>query len=737
MHKLLLQQLKRLDIEHTQPVTTTKFAQLMERVSYTYEEDAKTISLMQNAQKVSSEEMQELYNALRKENQQHLNVLIANIPDLMFLIDISGQYREVYAEKKEHLLKYPKEILLKSTIADIFEPSLSTKIMGMITNSIQYNRANIIEFDTTINKKRHYFEVRAIPSGLQGEYKDTAILISRDISERKEQDRTRHLISTIFNEATEGIIIANDEGRIVELNQSAEDILSIKKETLLQSSLHTLYSLILSTKRFTINKAILYKGKWQGEIDIKQKDNKTLHALITIDAIKKTDTSVESIVIMLTDISKIQESRKHMEHLASHDTLTGLPNRALLFQNFRHILKTTQKGMVVFIDIDYFKTYNDTYGHQVGDKILVSVATTLRKVCREEDIVSRLSGDEFFLVFPHIHTQKERDAIIHKIEKLFQAPINVEHHALDTTLSIGIAHYPEDGTSPEALINATDKAMYEVKKKGRNGVVTYTKDLTIAENEYINIYNLIKQSLSSDLFTLVYQPQYYFTSGKICGIEALLRCEDTYLKNIPIMKIITIAEETGLIHKITEYVFTQVCSQIILWNDANIKVPHIAVNLSRKELSQENLFHTIHNIVTTHAIDPKELTLEITESAFLENSLSVKRNLIAFEKEGYTFALDDYGTGFSSLSSIKTFQFTTLKIDKSFIENIARSGDDKVIVSTTIDMAHKLGLDVISEGVETQEQSDILKSYGCDIAQGYAYSKPLDEKELEGLLRKE
>jgi len=737
MHRLLLHQLKRLDIDDTQDVARTKFTQLMERISHTYEEDTRTISLMQNAQKVSSEEMQELYNTLRKENQAHLNLLIANIPDLMFLMDVNGQYKEVYAENKEHLLKYPKEILLKSKISDIFEPSLSSEIMDMIRNSIQNDKPNIMEFHTLINQKRHYFEMRAIPSGLTSEYKDTVILISRDISDRKEQDRTKQLIGTIFSEATEGIIIANEEGRIIECNPSARSILAVKKEELLDTNLNFLYDLILSTKQYTINKAMLTKGKWQGEIDIKQKDDKTLHTLITIDTVKRSDASIESIVIMLTDISKIHESRQHMEYLASHDSLTGLPNRSLLFQNFKRVLKTTQRGMVLFIDVDYFKTYNDTYGHQAGDKILVFVATTLRKVCREQDIVSRLSGDEFFLVFPHIHTEKERDAILHKIQKLLQTSIYISHHALQITLSIGVAHYPKDGNTTETLINATDKAMYQVKKNGKNGVVVYTEALSVLENEYTKIFNLIKNAIASNLFTVAYQPQYSFDTGNICGIEALLRCEHPNLKDIPIIKIITIAEETGFIHKITEYVFTQVCLQLQLWKNEHIKVPHIAVNLSRKELSQESLFDTIHNIATGYAVHPKELTLEITESAFLENSLTVKRNLMAFENAGYTFSLDDYGTGFSSLSSIKTFRFTTLKIDKSFIDDIHQNENDKVIVSTTIDMAHKLGLDVIAEGVETKEQSDILVSYGCDMVQGYKYSKPISAKKVEVLLRED
>ena len=431
-------------------------------------------------------------------------------------------------------------------------------------------------------------------------------------------------------------------------------------------------------------------------------------------------------------------TKYNMEYLASYDSLTNVPNRSLLFKQLKQSISSMERknsqGMLLFIDIDHFKEFNDNYGHHVSDQVLQSVAKQITSACREEDIVGRLSGDEFLLISEDVNDQNAINTIIHKVQDIFKNPQNISNLLLDVTVSIGIVFYPKNGHTSETLINAADQAMYSVKKSGRNSYAFYSKQMSDMANEYFFIQNALKDAIRSENFTLVYQPQYSLENHTITGIEVLLRCSHSRINDIPIERLISIAEETGIINKISYIVLNMVCSQLYKWELLGLHVPPLAVNLSRKELHAKDLIVTIHNALSQYNLDPNTIELEITESAFLHESDIVVENITRLQKLGYTFALDDYGTGFSSLSNIKTFHFDKLKIDKSFIDNLPIEKDDQVIVSATISMAKELGLTVIAEGVETENQVKILKSFGCDIVQGYFYSRPLSKEGMERLL---
>jgi diguanylate cyclase (GGDEF)-like protein len=395
-----------------------------------------------------------------------------------------------------------------------------------------------------------------------------------------------------------------------------------------------------------------------------------------------------------------------------------------------------ENGMLLFIDIDHFKEFNDSYGHQVGDKVLLSVAKQITSICRKEDILGRLSGDEFLLISEDVNDQHAVDKIIEKIQKIFKKPQQIDNLSLHISISMGVALYPKNGNTPEALINAADQAMYSVKKQGRNNYAFYSQEMSDIANEYFFILRALKDAINSENFILVYQPQFSLQTNKLIGLEVLLRCCHSRIKDIPISRLISIAEETGLITKISQLVLNMICEQVYEWKLLKLNIPKVAVNLSRKELGEENLLITIHTALSRYKIDPSEIELEITESALLHENMTVKENIIRLQKLGHTFSIDDYGTGFSSLSNIKTFHFDKLKIDKSFIDNLLTDKDDQVIVSATISMAQQLGLKVIAEGVEVQAQADMLKDFGCDIVQGFLYSKPLIKEDMEKLLRK-
>ena len=741
MHRLLQRQLKRLAIDSQETsIDKKRFNQLIKLISETYKEDDATIELMQNAQEVSSEEMQELYANQKEENRRHLDAIIAGIPDLMFLVDTEGNYLEVYAENKEHLLASSKEDLLKTSIPKVFDKAISDRLLDLIHNTIKTNTLQSMEFELDLPDETHYFEVRAISTRLKKNSKDTVVIISRDISERKKQEADARLIKTVFQEATEGIIIENKERNVIHANDAVERILGIPVQELIGQHSDYLSSMIPKKTRDEIYQAMTTRGVWQGEVKISPPNSKKIYCWLTLDAIMNDKNELNNIVIMITDISEIHHSRDKMEYLASYDTLTDLPNRSLLFKQLKKSIATMKRrktnGMLLFIDIDHFKEFNDSYGHQVGDKVLLSVAKQITSICRKEDILGRLSGDEFLLISEDVKDQQAIDKIIEKIQKIFKKPQQIDNLSLHISISMGVALYPENGKTPEALINAADQAMYAVKKQGRNNYAFYSQEMSDLANEYFFILRALKDAINSENFILAYQPQFSLKDNKLIGIEVLLRCTHSRITNIPISRLITIAEETGIIHKISDIVLNMLCEQIAEWKLLKLNIPKVAINLSRKELSEEHLIITIHSALFRYKIDPNEIELEITESALLHEDLLVKDNITRLQKLGHTFSIDDYGTGFSSLSNIKTFHFDKLKIDKSFIDNLLTDKDDQVIVSATISMAQQLGLKVIAEGVEIQAQADMLKDFGCDIVQGFLYSKPLIKEDMEKLLKK-
>jgi diguanylate cyclase (GGDEF)-like protein/PAS domain S-box-containing protein len=740
MHKLLQRQLKCLDInsEGTN-LDNERFNKLIDLISERYKEDDATISFMQNRKEVSSEEMQVQYANQKEENQLHLNAIIAGMPDLMFLVDAEGNYLEVYADNKEHLLASSKEDLLKTSIPKVFDKTISDQLLDLIQNTIKTNSLHSMEFELNLPKDTHYFEVRAISTGLKKNSQDTVVIISRDITERKKQEATSRLIETVFNEATEGIIIENKDRIVIHANNAIERILGIPIPNLLGKHSDYLSSMIPVEIQDEIFQAMTTKGVWQGEVEISPPNAKKIYSWLTLDAIMDHNNVLSNIVLMITDISEIHHSRRQMEYLASYDTLTDLPNRSLLFKQLKISIASMQRrktnGMLLFIDIDHFKEFNDSYGHQIGDKVLLAVAKKITSICRKEDILGRLSGDEFLLISEDLKDEHAAATIIDKIQNIFKKPQKIDNLSLHISVSMGIALYPKNGKTPEALINAADQAMYSVKKQGRNDYAFYSQEMSDIAHEHFFILRALKDAINAKNFILAYQPQFSLQDSKLIGIEVLLRCTHSRIKNIPVSRLISIAEETGLISKISHLVLDMACEQIYQWKLLKLKLPQIAINLSRKELSEEHLVITIHDALARFKINPREIELEITESALLHENMIVKENILRLQKLGHSFSIDDYGTGFSSLANIKTFHFDKLKIDKIFIDNIITNTDDQVIVSATISMAQKLGLKVIAEGVEIQAQADILKDFGCDIVQGYLYSEPLMKEDMENLLQ--
>jgi diguanylate cyclase (GGDEF)-like protein len=444
---------------------------------------------------------------------------------------------------------------------------------------------------------------------------------------------------------------------------------------------------------------------------------------------------------MLTDISEIRHTREKLAFLATHDSLTKLPNRSMLFERLEHSIASMKhrrkQGALIFIDIDHFKDINDNYGHRTGDCLLQEIALRLQHFIRKNDTVGRLSGDEFLLIIEDIESVDAILLVVHKIKKLFERSFHIKNIEIDLTVSMGIALFPDDGESAGFLIHAADQAMYSIKKKGRNDYEFYSKEFSLLSSEYFKIQTAIKRAIKEDGFDILYQPQFSLVDGSLTGIEALLRCDEDEVKDIPIIQLITIAEESGLISAISHFVLKKSCKQISEWQEMVTAPLRVAVNLSRRELCEPGLVETIRQNIELCCLKPLMLEFEITESTLIQSSKTARKNIEQLRQMGCRFSIDDFGTGYSSLSNLKEFNFDKLKIDKSFVDNITTDNDDKIIVSATISMAKKLGLTVLAEGVENDSQAKILKGFGCDEVQGYLYSRPVAANVISDLLQRE
>jgi diguanylate cyclase (GGDEF)-like protein/PAS domain S-box-containing protein len=739
MHRLLRRQLKKAGFdEQDKTFDPRHFEHFLSLISKTYEDDDASRELLQNSLRVSSAEMRELYHQLQVKNERRLNAIVSAIPDIIFLIDANGLFLDVYAQNKEELLQMPPDAFLGRRIQELFDGTLADLFLGAIEKALRDQSLEHIEYHLPTSETIEYFEARIFPIGLEENETETVAIVVRDITHQKEQEKLFRLSEIVFKEATEGIMIENAERIIIRVNPALVKILGIPEEELLGKDSSYFDTILDAESKENIAQAMTNSGHWCGEIKLSINPQDPMLGWLNIDTVRDEQGNASYFVFMLTDISEIRRSREEMTYLATHDTLTGLPNRSLLFEHLdaaisamKHLEK---KGTLFFIDIDHFKEINDNYGHQAGDLLLKEVALRLQQIGRANDIVGRLSGDEFILIAEDIDNADAILKFLQRLKSLFSAPFHINTVEIELSVSIGVAIFPDDGNTADEVIHAADQAMYTVKKRGRNGYEFYSKEFSLLSSHYFRIETALKRAIRDKRFSIVYQPQFSLTDGSLTGVEALLRCHEEEIAHTPIIELITIAEETGLIGAISHFVLEKNCQQVAQWQRDIDDTLRVAINLSRRELCEPELYNIIHNNLNSCCIKPHMLEFEITESTLIQSNQAARNNIEKLRELGCLFSIDDFGTGYSSLSNLKEFQFDKIKIDKSFIDNLSGDEDDRIIVAATISMAQKLGLTVLAEGVENQAQAQILKNYGCDQVQGYLYGRPVSAEALTDLL---
>jgi len=474
------------------------------------------------------------------------------------------------------------------------------------------------------------------------------------------------------------------------------------------------------------------------EADFVRKDGSLCHGLMSAEIVRfKEDDCILSIT---RDLTEKKRADAKIAQLALFDQLTGLPNRAQLQARFNFALQLAQRGggvmALMFLDLDHFKNINDTLGHSIGDQLLVEVATRLKAALREEDTLSRLGGDEFVLLLPDTSLEGTRQVALKLIANVSQS-CQIEHFELINTVSIGIAMYPQDGEDFETLSKNADTAMYRVKRAARNDFCFFTQEMQANSARSLQLVNALRHALARNELSLAYQPLVAIPNARVIGAEALLRWHQQELGPISPAEFIALAEESGQILEIGEWVLRTAVAQLKQWLQNGLPPMTIAVNLSAVQFRHPNLLEMVTHILDEAGVPHSALELELTEATAMDDPKAAIAIMNRLHERGIRMSIDDFGTGYSSLSYLKKFKVSKLKIDQSFVRDVSTDADDKAIVKAIINMARSLGLKTIAEGVETDSQMDFLRQQGCDEVQGYFFSQALSANDFEEFLLKQ
>lgn len=562
-----------------------------------------------------------------------------------------------------------------------------------------------------------------------------------DITAHRSNEEQLRLALTVFRHSVEAIIVTDAQQRILSVNKAFSEVTGYNVADAIG---RTPRMLIHSGKHDASFYADMWQdiqahGFWQGEVTDRRKDGSLYPAALSISAVRDHNGRISHYVAVFSDITERKATEARIAFLAQHDPLTGLPNRTLLHDRLDQALATAARmhGRIalMFLDLDRFKTINDSLGHMVGDRLLQGVAERLSGCVRDSDTVSRQGGDEFLIVLTNIHAPGDAARVAEKILARLEAPFEVDGHLLGTSFSIGIALYPEDGASVETLMKNADTAMYHAKESGRNTYRFFDELMNANALERLQLENVLRRALERQEFQLYYQPQVDLASGRIIGMEALLRWFSSELGSVSPAHFIPLAEECGLIVPIGEWVLEEACRQARTWQDRGFPAVPVAVNLSAMQFRRDDIVATVRKALANSALDGQWLELELTESLLMQSGSNVEATLAALKTLGVRMSIDDFGTGYSSLAYLKRFPVDRLKIDQSFVRDVTDDPDDAAIVRAIIQMGRSLRLEVIAEGTESPEQMDFLRDEGCTAAQGYLFSPPLPADAISELLR--
>lgn len=565
----------------------------------------------------------------------------------------------------------------------------------------------------------------------------------RDISPEREIEAKLRLSASVFEHAAEGIYILDEQFCFLSVNPRFSQMLGFSVEELegkhiidyvVETSGHrqATYLNILAQLKTT--------GDWQGELTDYHKNNTAVPLWLHITAVINHDEHIVHYVGIVSDLSQRKEAEEKLKYLANYDRLTGLANRNLFHDRLHTAIskaRETSTGVaIIHIDLDRFRTLNDSLGHEVGDNLLKKVAERITHTMSDANTVARLGSDEFALILDQTTDHQTIETICEKIIDQLRKPFKINEHELMLGASIGISIFPEHGRELQILINNADLALQQAKRMGGNSMRFFSSDVKAISIEQVNLESALRKAIFRDEFVVFYQPKLCLKSNRIIGTEALVRWQHPTLGLLGPGQFIPLAEEAGLISAIGEIVLDKACRQTHAWHHLGFPIS-TSVNVVAQQLQRGNLVDIVDRVLLNTELDPLTLELELTESSFMEDKDIVRTTLENLRYRGIKIALDDFGTGYSSLSYLRDFPIDVLKIDQSFVFRIGQTEKDDAIVKAIFAMGHSLGMDIVAEGVETVENLDFLKAQGCDMVQGYLISRPIPAEQLTAMLTQE
>ena len=563
---------------------------------------------------------------------------------------------------------------------------------------------------------------------------------SQDVTSQQEMTSRMLLLASAVQYSGEAILITDADNRIVEVNPAFIQLTGYEASEAIGRNPSFLSAGRTTREEYAqLWSCLAEHGFWQGEIWDRRKDGAVYPKWMSISVIRDDEGGVRYYVAHFTDVSSERAAEERLHHIAHHDVLTGLFNRFSLKGHLDQALaaarRDASKVALLFIDLDRFKVINDTLGHHIGDLLLIEVARRLESCVRDSDVVARLGGDEFVIMLTGITQTSAIASVAEKLVFNIGCSYHIEGFDLYTSPSIGIAIYPTDGPDGETLMKNADAAMYHAKMAGRNNFQFFDQKMNDAAVDRLKIESSLRQALANQEFCLHYQPVVDVVSGRVRGVEALVRWQHPEHGLLSPIRFIGIAEETGLIQPLGEWVIWESCRQLAQFKAAGLRELRMAINISAVQMRNGNLPLLVRGVMEAYDLQPEDLMFEITESVAMEQPTETVRILDLLNAMGVSIAIDDFGTGYSSLSYLHMFPISHLKLDRSFVEEIGNGTDGSVICDATIGLAHSLGLKVVAEGVETQAQFDYLQQLDCDMIQGYLFSRPVPAGEVIDYIR--
>ncbi|MBI3902724.1 MAG: EAL domain-containing protein [Nitrosomonadales bacterium] len=745
MHRLLIRQLQRHLGENFVP--EGKWRDFVLAVDAYYKETEQERTLLENALVVNSKELTEINERLREQSAETTRVMLNTLSEGVYAMDMDGRVTFMNLSA-ENLLGWKESELVGMRMHEVIchsHPDGSPFPFQECPLLKVFHEGVPVSGEYHIIRRDGQFLLvlyRANPLLHRGQMTGTLVSF-QDVTERRRMEDEMQLASLVYQHTGEGMLVTDVHNRIVAINPACVRITGYTLDDVLGKD-PGIFSSGRQDQVFykAMWESINTTGFWHGEIWDRRKNGEIYAKWLTINRLASADGSLHGYVALFSDITEKKLSEEVIWRQANFDMLTGLPNRRMFRDRLQQEVKKEQRAglllAVLFIDLDHFKEVNDMLGHHVGDELLVEAGRRIVACTRESDTVARLGGDEFTVILTQLSDSSHVGRIAQDIVARLAEPFHFGGELAYVSASIGITLYPDDASEVEQLLKNADQAMYAAKSQGRNRYSYFTPALQEAAQDRLRLTNDLRGALGAGQFALYFQPIVELASGRIRKAEALLRWRHTVRGMVEPTEFIPLAEETGLIIEIGDWVFREAARWAARWNSMEQENFQISINKSPAQFMAEGgmRMQEWFDHLATLGLSGKHVVIEITEGLLLNADPQVTDKLSRLRDAHFQMAIDDFGTGYSSLAYLKKFDLDYLKIDRSFVRNIISDTDDMALCEAIIVMAHKLGLKVIAEGVETKHQHDLLLAAGCDYAQGFLFSRPVLPEEFEEMLKR-